>query len=385
MKFNNSLVEKKWPLVLLSGLMLGLSIYLTVHYFEVVYPKGLQSSSFCNLNDFFNCDASIQSAFSSVLGVPISAFGIILSLFTLVGVSFGTESFRNTVTVNLLLNLIGCILLFFCSLIFVGSICPLCFLYYVASALAFYICRKQNPNFLKKPAQSVRINILYGVLIAVVLAVVHTYDNQLKSQTEQSDRLLIEATMLEFKSQPLIDFKEESKFKLATQANAPIRLVIFSDFECPACKMFSEQLHELLPKYQGKIDVAYHFFPLDQSCNAAIKRAMHPHACAAARVAICRPPAEFQATHDDLFKNQNQLEARVKQIAAERNLQSCVQDAATEKTLQADLAAADKVQLQSTPTFLVNGRKLEGVIPAYKLQIIFDELIKNPSLEKERP
>ncbi|MBY0452752.1 MAG: thioredoxin domain-containing protein, partial [Bdellovibrionaceae bacterium] len=362
MTFSKSVLNKKWPPVLLSCLMLGLSIYLTVHYFEVIYPKGLQSSSFCNLNDFFNCDASIQSVFSSILGVPISAFGIILSFFTLIGVSFGTESFRNTVTVNLLLNLIGCALLFFCSLVFVGSICPLCFLYYVASALTFYICRKQNPHFLKKPAQSLRINVLYGVLIAVVLSAVHAYDNQLKSQTEQSDRLLVEATMSEYTAQPLVDFKEESKFKLATQADAPIRLVIFSDFECPACKMFSEQLHELIPKYQGKIDISYHFYPLDQSCNSSIKRVMHQHACEAARVVLCLPPAEFQATHDDLFKNQNQLENRLKQITSERNLQSCVQHAATEKALQADLAAAGKVELQSTPTFLLNGRKLEGVI-----------------------
>lgn len=360
--------------------MLALSVYLTLHYFEVMYPKGLQSGSFCNLNDFFNCDASIHSSFSSVFGVPISAFGIILSFFTLIGVSFGTESFRNTVTVNLLLNLIGCALLFFCSLIFVGSLCPLCLLYYMVSALAFYIARKQNPQFLKKPAQSVRINVLYGVLIAVVLSAVHAYDNELKSQTEQSDRLLVEATMSEYKAQPFIDFKEDSKFKLATQTNAPIKLVIFSDFECPACKMFSEQLHELIPKYQGKIEIAYHFFPLDQSCNSSIKRVMHQHACEAARVALCLPPAEFQATHDDLFKNQDRLESYLKQITAERNLQNCVQDAATEKALLADLAAAEKVELQSTPTFLLNGRKLEGVIPAYKLQILFDELIKNHSL-----
>lgn len=378
MNFNSPVLNKKWPLVLLSMVMLGLSIYLTLHYFEVMYPKGLQGGSFCNLNDFFNCDASIHSVFSSVFGIPISAFGIILSFFTLIGVSFGTESFRNTVTVNLLLNLIGCLLLFLCSLIFVGSICPLCFLYYIASALTFYICRKQNPQFLKKPAQSVRINVLYGVLIAVVLSAVHAYDNDLKSQNEKSDQLLVDATMSEYKAQPLIDFKEESKFKLATQPDAPIRLIIFSDFECPACKMFSEQLHALLPGYQGKVDIAYHFYPLDQSCNSAIKRPMHQHACAAARVALCLPPAEFQATHDGMFKNQSDLEAYLQQVIQELGLQNCVQDPATEKALQMDLALAEKVKLMSTPTFLLNGHKLEGVIPIYKLEILFDELIKNP-------
>lgn len=380
MNNSNTLVYKKWPLVLLSGLMLGLSIYLTFHYFEVMYPRGLQSSSFCNLNDFFNCDATIQSVFSSVYGVPISAFGIILSFFTLVGVSFGTELFRNTVTVNLLLNLIGCALLFLCSIIFIGSICPICFLYYVASALAFYICQKQNPEYFKKPAQSFRINALYGVLIALVLSVVHKYDSDLKAQAEQSDQLLIEATMSEYKAQPVIDFKEDSAYKLAHQPNAPIRLVVFSDFECPACKMFSEQLHELLPKYQGKIDVAYHFFPLDQSCNSSIKRVMHQHACEAARVAICLPQSEFQATHDNLFNNQNQLEIYLKQLTQDRGLQNCVREPATEKTLQQSLAAAAKVEIRSTPTFLLNGHKLEGVLPNYKLQILFDELIKESSL-----
>jgi protein-disulfide isomerase len=37
---------------------------------------------------------------------------------------------------------------------------------------------------------------------------------------------------------------------------------------------------------------------------------------------------------------------------------------------------AAPVDVQSTPTFLINGRKFEGAIPMYKMKIILDELTK---------
>lgn len=58
----------------------------------------------------------------------------------------------------------------------------------------------------------------------------------------------------------------ESEFRVASAApkflDAPIHITVFSDFQCPACKFFADQLEAALPDFQGKINVQYFFYPL---------------------------------------------------------------------------------------------------------------------------
>ena len=92
---------------------------------------------------------------------------------------------------------------------------------------------------------------------------------------------------------------EFDKGKISGSPSAPIRIEIFSDFQCPACKVMHDQLLPPLMKdyvMPGKVLLVYHEFPL----------AMHPHsreaahyATAAARLGIYQPVA------DRLFQNQS--------------------------------------------------------------------------------
>ncbi len=55
-KFNTTII-----IFILSALMIGFSLYLNQHYFDLRFPNGLESKSLCNVNQFFNCDKTTLS------------------------------------------------------------------------------------------------------------------------------------------------------------------------------------------------------------------------------------------------------------------------------------------------------------------------------------
>ncbi|EQC51828.1 hypothetical protein M901_2428, partial [Bacteriovorax sp. DB6_IX] len=68
---NNSFFEKasfNQKIIFFSmGLLMAVfSIYLTSHYFTAKYPTGFESGSMCNINSFFNCDATTLSPLGNI-------------------------------------------------------------------------------------------------------------------------------------------------------------------------------------------------------------------------------------------------------------------------------------------------------------------------------
>ena len=126
-----------------------------------------------------------------------------------------------------------------------------------------------------------------------------------KTQKEVSSDVITQYYKLKDLGSPAIS----SIYKITDVPNAPIKIVIFSDFECPACKAFSELVPQIAARYAGKVDIQYFFYPLDMSCNPSIERPMHQYACKAAYAASCMPVAQFATVHDDFFHNQDKFES----------------------------------------------------------------------------
>jgi len=169
----------------------------------------------------------------------------------------------------------------------------------------------------------------------------------------------------------------ESPFKLATATNPAIRMDIYSDFECPACKALSEQVPAIVEKYKNQIEINYYYYPLDMNCNPEMKNPLHQFACKAAYVASCVPNEKFYEVHEEIFNHQNELASGyLDQLIKKFSIEQCVTDEKTKKTVQSLIATAQAFSLSSTPTFLVNGVKIEGALPLDQLTIIFDEIIK---------
>lgn len=157
--------------------------------------------------------------------------------------------------------------------------------------------------------------------------------------------------------------------------DAPIRIVKFSDFECHACSMLSEILHKIAVQYKGKVAIDYFFYPLDHNCNPEMNRPMHQFACYAAYVAACSPD-QFSEIENTLFSNQPKLSKDyVDQLAKKYGTTECMNKPETKEKVVSYVNQAKAFGVKSTPTFLLNGVKIEGVLPLDQLKILIDHIL----------
>lgn len=356
-------------LFILSALMIGFSIYLTSHYFSLKFPTGLESGSLCNLNSFFNCDKTTLSAISNIAGVPISIFGIIIGGLTMLGLFIKNENYEKSIYFTLLVNFIGCLILFFFSLFVLKGLCPFCTLYYIASGITLFIFYKKSESFIPH----IPMLIIFAIIVlAASFLTKMNVDKKLSEINAVSNDLIKQYYALPNLGSPATP----SEFKIATAANAPISMVIFSDFECPACRALSEIMPQILIRYGGKIDIQYFFYPLDHNCNPSMTRPLHQSACRAAYVASCLPANNFGTIHDDIFHNQDRLADYLAETIKKNNIEKCVNDPKTKEKVVSIINASGPFNIRSTPTFLLNGVKIEGVLPPEQLFAIMDEILK---------
>ena len=354
--------------------MIGFSIYLTSHYFAVKFPTGLATSSLCDLNSFFNCDTATNSPASNIAGVPISMFGILTGFIGLIGFMFKNEKVEATNVFVLGLNAIGCSVLFLYSLIALGSLCPFCTLYYVASFVAFFIIYK-NSSFRKPEIMPLAS---YGVIAAIIFGLTLNNVNGRTEKIKQlASSLINQYNGLQDLGAPSFD----SEFRMASASekftDAPIQITKFSDFECPACKALSDILAKVGRRYKGKVNIQYFFYPLDAGCNPSMTRQLHQNACRAAYLSACLPQ-KFDKIEHEIFALQGSRSfgSQLEKIAKREGVDECFRSKETKEKVQKYIAAAGPFNVRSTPTFLLNGKKIEGALPLDQMSILIDSILE---------
>lgn len=144
-------------------------------------------------------------------------------------------------------------------------------------------------------------------------------------------------------------------------ADAELQLVEFSDFQCPYCRRSAFALDSLLRRFDGRLAIIYRHFPLE---------AVHPHAFEAAMAAECAAAQNaFVRLHDALFQHQERIgEASWAAIAAAADvpdaeqLATCVQERTYARRVADDVSVANEIGVRATPTFVVRGRVVRGVM-----------------------
>ncbi|MBK22410.1 MAG: hypothetical protein CME70_00270 [Halobacteriovorax sp.] len=356
--------------------MISTSIYLTSHYFDVHFPTGLVGGSLCDLNSFFTCSTATNSPLSNIAGVPISLFGLLVGVFLAFGYLFKNDETEGTNHFVLLINMIGCLVLFAYSLIGLGTLCPFCTLYYIFSGIALFVFYKHSS--LKTP--SVKIISGYLVVSLIVGGITWNNINEKNSKKNQLAKSLIDQF---YKLPNLGKPKTDSPFLVAKAtenfSDAPIRITKFSDFECPACGMLSEHLLQVAKKYKGKVSIQYKFYPLDTACNGALKRQIHPYACMASYLAFCAPE-KFESLHHEIFKQVSASEGLSNKWLDDKakalGVTECYKAKETKEAVVEIINEAKPFNIASTPSMLINGVKIEGVLPLKQIYIILDEILR---------
>ncbi len=151
--------------------------------------------------------------------------------------------------------------------------------------------------------------------------------------------------------------------------NAPVKVVEFSDFLCPFCRNLGLALAQFVPQAGGRVVVYYKNYPLDAACNPKMKQSVHPGACNVALGAVCaQRQGKFEAYHDRVFGTEfhNPQPADVVRVAGEAGLNTsamtgCLDDPKTKEALDAQIAEGNKLEVNSTPTVYINGKKLPRI------------------------
>jgi protein-disulfide isomerase len=144
--------------------------------------------------------------------------------------------------------------------------------------------------------------------------------------------------------------------------NAAVKIIIYSDFQCPACAYGKKAEEKMETDFQNQLRVEFRHFPL----------AMHRWANLAAIVAECaNEQGKFWPMHDKLFDEQKAWSSSkdptvfFSKYAAEldldlKKLESCLANLKIVDKIKDDQANGKLDQVLSTPTFLINGRRLVG-------------------------
>ncbi len=170
---------------------------------------------------------------------------------------------------------------------------------------------------------------------------------------------------------------------------APVTIVEYSDFECPVCRNLHDALRGILPNYPGKLRVIFKDFPLEQ---------LHPWARTAAiagRCAYQQKPDAFWKMYDLIYDNQEIISAenawtKMTDYAAQAGLdvsafKSCMASPEASAAVNASHANGEKLEVNSTPTVFVNGRRMVGADAHLLEQYINYELTKlNPNKSAEK-
>lgn len=158
--------------------------------------------------------------------------------------------------------------------------------------------------------------------------------------------------------------------------DAPVLIEVYEDFQCPACRIYSNEVEPLVTENHvasGEVYYVFRQFPFldDRAPGKESDQAANASMCASEQ-------GRFWDYHDILFANwngENQGSFSDKRLLAfaetlELDMEAftaCFEQNRYQDQIQADLAAGDAAGVQGTPTVLVNGEIVRpGYVPTYE-------------------
>ena len=231
-----------------------------------------------------------------------------------------------------------------------------------------------------------------GVLETDINVTVGENKQNAKFYVSKDGRYLFRGELSDMTKDPLAENLAQIRMSDAPalgDAKAPVTIVEYSDFECPVCRSLHDALRGILPNYPGKLRVVFKDFPLEQ---------LHPWARTAAiagRCAYQQKPEAFWKMYDLIYDNQEIISAenawaKMADYATQAGLdgdsfKGCMAGPEAAAAVNASHANGQKLEINSTPTVFVNGRRMVGADAHLLEQYINYELAKlNPSKSADK-
>jgi protein-disulfide isomerase len=184
-----------------------------------------------------------------------------------------------------------------------------------------------------------------------------------------------------FFAQKSVDIPVNNSDAQIGTANAPVEIILFSDFECPYCAEFALEAQKWLKEYPEQIRLIFKHYPLSNACNPETEENIHPNACEAALASqAALRQDKFWEFHDALFtagfKEDNyQFMIQKLQLNPEK-FNKDRQSLAIIQKVKADIQLANQLGISGTPTVFLNKRKVENLHPEL-LKKMIEKILKS--------
>lgn len=155
--------------------------------------------------------------------------------------------------------------------------------------------------------------------------------------------------------------------------DAAVTIIEFSDFQCPFCRKSQGVIKQLLQDYRNEVRLVFKHLPLD----------IHAEAFESARAAFCAGEQSlFWQYHDALFAAETLSTDGLNRIATELGLslpkfKACLTSEPSRAAVLKDKREANQYGINSTPTFVVNGKLVRGAISFEEFKTIIERELKS--------
>ncbi len=208
-----------------------------------------------------------------------------------------------------------------------------------------------------------------GLLEADIAVTIGENKENAKMWASKDGKFLMRGELLDMSKDVFAENRAKLDIKDAPSNGRPgalITVVEFADFQCPVCKQLHDAMRGILSKYP-QVQFVFKDFPLEQ---------VHPWArtgALAGRCAYRQDAAAFWKIYDNLYDNQDLISAenawtKMADFASRAGLnvdafKACMISPEATAAVDASIASGKLLDVGSTPTLFVNGRRIVGADP----------------------
>ncbi|MCE2513439.1 MAG: thioredoxin domain-containing protein [Acidobacteria bacterium] len=395
--------SRRWMAVLALAGLAAAAVSTFVHAQMVSDPTHV---SFCDINARVSCTQVYQSRYGSIAGIPVALGGVVWFagiLLLVLAHARGPAASRAHVDGYLLvwstIGLAVAMYMAYASFFVLQTVCLLCLVVYAAVIGIFVLAGSASATpVIRLPAAAAAdlghlARSPVGLVLALAYAAATVGGSAWFVRAEQAPGFASAAAgeSGEPNAAPATSADQQSEFERFWEAqtrmdftlpasaphpDAPVIVVKFNDYQCPACASTESIYAPIFAKYAsshpGMVAQVTLDFPLDPECNDETPNGQHDAACEAAvavRLAAAVSPEARERMADWLYGNQAGLERdtiveALESIAGVDAARFAARYATEIEQVRLDIATGAALPVQATPTYIINGVLLRGGLAA---------------------
>jgi uncharacterized membrane protein/predicted DsbA family dithiol-disulfide isomerase len=369
-------------IVLLAFIGAALSTLLLFQHYSQAEASALVNM-LCGGDSAAGCEKVNHSSYSSVSGLPLAAFGIMFYLviafvasFSLTGDDLTMKGAGKVILVLTGIALLADLALLGLQAFSIGAFCIICISTYLVTTAIFVLLFLKRNQFMAVPwkdpyeskiGKTVLTSWITGSLLLTLTVLALNYALSFKDPAILDERLT-ESAYAEYLSSPPqnVDLTGIPHYG---NVDAPIRIVIFSDFLCPYCRQMAQYFRQNLPRWRQQVVLYYMSYPLDNVCNAHQKETIHQGSCWVALGGVCaNQQGRFWLYHDYIYNKEmiNPGHLDILRFGKELGMDTtafsqCLFSTPLREQLRMQIETGSALGVTSTPRIIVNGKMLPKI------------------------